>query len=311
MATTTSRPIMNEERDVDRLDLLHGAPVRMSWGAIFGGAVAALGVGALLHVLGFALGLTTLNPNDPSSLKGSGMFAGIWAVVTSLIALFVGGLVAGRGAGVMTRVSGAMHGLVMWGLTTVLGAMLIVSIVSRAVASLASVGGEVIQEGASAASGAQLDAQTIVAPLNERLRAEGKPTVTAQQLETATSEALKTAVRTGELDRRTLINSIAQHTSLSLADADELATRVESQIDQARTNMGSQLQTGAAKAAESTGKAFWGVFGALFLGLLAAVFGASLGVSKRQRVWAQWGMTPFETPGFDDPFGGQHLRGHV
>jgi hypothetical protein len=308
MATRES--ILNEEpradrETVERLDLLHGAPVRMSWGAIFGGAVAALSVGALLHVLGFALGLTTLNPQDPASLKGSGVFAGIWAVLTSLVALFVGGLVAGRGAGVMTRVSGAMHGLVMWGLTTLVGAMLIVSIVSRAVAGLASVGEGVIQQGTQAARG-QLNAQAIVDPINERLRAEGKPTVTAQQLEAASSDVMRQAVRTGQVDRRTLITSIAAHTNLSLADADQIATRIEQQMQGARTD----LQSGAAQAADTTGKAFWGVFGALFLGLLAAVFGASLGVSKRQRVWAQWGMTPFETPGFDDPFAGQHLRGH-
>jgi hypothetical protein len=49
-------------------------------------------------------------------------------------------------------------------------------------------------------------------------------------------------------------------------------------------------QTGALRAAEASGKAFWGVFGALLLGLIAAVIGGALGVphlvSPRRRVVA-------------------------
>ena len=76
---------------------------RISWGAIIGGAVTALGVGALLYALGFALGLSAINPDNPSSFRASSIFTGIWSLVTSFLALFAGGMVASRGAGVYTR----------------------------------------------------------------------------------------------------------------------------------------------------------------------------------------------------------------
>src|SRR5690349_15272686 len=93
-----------------------GPPVHLSWGAIFGGAVAALSVWALLYALGLAFGLSAVDPRNPGSLRASGIFTGIWSLVTPIIALFVGGAVASRGAGIVTRAGGALHGLVVWGL---------------------------------------------------------------------------------------------------------------------------------------------------------------------------------------------------
>src|SRR5688572_27849864 len=87
---------------------------KLSWGAIFGGAVAAIGVWILLYALGIAMGLSTINPNNPDSAQASGIFTGIWSLIAPLIALFVGGVVAGRAAGISTRLDGATHGLVMW-----------------------------------------------------------------------------------------------------------------------------------------------------------------------------------------------------
>jgi hypothetical protein len=95
---------------------------RISWGAIFGGTLVALGVWLLLHTLGLAAGLTAIDPNNPRSLRGVGIGTGIWSIVAPLIALFVGGYVAARSAGVLERGLGALHGAVLWGLTTVAGA---------------------------------------------------------------------------------------------------------------------------------------------------------------------------------------------
>ena len=68
---------------------------RVSWGAIFAGAVTALALWLLLYSFGLAVGLTVIDPSDTGSLKSSGIFTGIWGLVAPLVALFVGGLVAG------------------------------------------------------------------------------------------------------------------------------------------------------------------------------------------------------------------------
>ena len=53
---------------------------RLSWGAIFGGAVTALGLWVLLYAFGLAVGLSSLDPANPHSVRGSSIFTGVWAL---------------------------------------------------------------------------------------------------------------------------------------------------------------------------------------------------------------------------------------
>ncbi|HEY7373491.1 MAG TPA: hypothetical protein VIF57_15130 [Polyangia bacterium] len=275
------------ERMVDR--------PRLSWGAIFGGAVSALGLWVLLYAFGLAVGLSSLDPANPHSARASGIFTGVWAIIAPLIALFVGGWVAGRGSSIFTRGQGATHGLVVWGLTTLLGASMVALATSAIVGGAFTVGRAAVGAGGSAVGAAAsgsgsaarwlgIDANDLLGPVNQRLRAEGKPTVTAQQLEAGTRDVAQTAIRQGRLDRQTLTAAIVQNTGLSRADAEEIANDVQSRYQGVAAQVQSRLreaagkaETGALKAGDATGKAFWGVFGALALGLIAAVAGGAVG----------------------------------
>src|SRR5690349_21342143 len=105
----------------------------MSWGAIFGGAIAALGLWMMLSSFGAAVGLSSVDPQDPGSLKSAGIFTGIWNLLAAIGALLAGGLVAGRAGGAATRVGGALHGLVMWGLAVLAAVWLAGNVLSSAV----------------------------------------------------------------------------------------------------------------------------------------------------------------------------------
>jgi hypothetical protein len=268
---------------------LTSAPYTLSWGAIFGGAVAALGVGVLLHSLGLALGLTSINPQNLGSVRGSGLFLGIWGLFSSLVALFVGGFVAARGAGAFTRPAGVLHGLVMWGLTVIAGVWLMGNIASAAFSGVAQLGkaagdavagivGEPSQR-PELMTRIGITSSDVIAPLNERLRAEGKPQITPVQLQMATRDVVQQGVRQGKLDREQLVQAIAGRTALTRADANELASRMQAKFEASR----GELQTTALGAVEKTGKAVWAVFGALFLGLIAALAGAITAAPRRAR----------------------------
>ncbi|MDP2269453.1 MAG: hypothetical protein Q8K32_01905 [Archangium sp.] len=284
-----------------------GPPMKLSWSAIFGGVVAGLGIWALLYALGLALGLSAINPNNPESAKPSGVFGGIWGIIVPLIALFIGGAIAGRGAGMIHRMGGAIHGLVMWGVTTVVGAFLLGNLLTSALGGVVSLGSGAVKAGGSMISQGSnafgFNADDAIGPINERLQADGKPAITAAQLQSATRDVVSSAVRDGRVDRETLISSIENETALSRQDAEELAGRVQTQWDTAREN----VQTGALQAADATGKAFWGVFGALFLGMIAAVLGGAFGVTRRQQRLAEQDETPTvrvaetTTPSFRPP----------
>jgi hypothetical protein len=143
-----------------------------------------------------------------------------------------------------------------------------------------------------------LDWNDMLAPVNQRLRAEGKPPVQAGQIQSAAKDAIGTAVRTGRFDRTQFENALAQNTALSRADAQELSQRVEARVGEAVQNAKQSAEVGALKAADFTGKAFWGIFIALALGLIAALLGGILGV-PRVRVLREPGprtVAPEPTP---------------
>jgi hypothetical protein len=180
-------------------------------------------------------------------------------------------MVASRGSGALTKAGGALHGLVMWGLTTLIGLAMAFLLVSRIVGGVASLGGTAVSGAASAVAGVDagkiastfgIDADDALAPVNERLQAEGKPKISAEQLTAATRDIAQDSLRRGRVDREGLVASIAQHTALSRAGAEQVAAGVEQQIKSAGRKGGRTLEdvkTGALAAAEDTGKAFWGV----------------------------------------------------
>jgi hypothetical protein len=254
----------------------------ISWGAVFAGVFVSLGLWLLLHTLGLAAGLTAINPDNPGTLRGIGIGTGIWSIVAPLIALFVGGLVASRTAGPIDRGTGAVHGAVLWGLTTLLGVVLIAVAISSAVGAGLRAGGAILGAAGKAApspSSLPLDVNDVLGPVNQRLQQQGAPPVTAAQIQAATRDAVSQATRQGRLDRETVIAALVGNTGLDRADAEQVATRIESQFNQ---SLG-ELRHGALETAEATGKALWAVFFAMLLGLISAVAGAIVGVSRRQR----------------------------
>ena len=118
----------------------------VEWASIFGGALAALGVTAILLTLGPGLGLTTVSPwsfNNPSPTT-FGTVAAIWLVVTQWLSSAFGGYLAGRlrtkWVGIRTEevfFRDTAHGLLAWALATVLMAAL-VTLGSAATAGVAA-----------------------------------------------------------------------------------------------------------------------------------------------------------------------------
>jgi hypothetical protein len=95
-----------------------GLPLkRISWSAVFAGVIAALIIHILLGILGTAIGATTIDPQqEQNPLQHLGTGALIWTGVSMLIAMGVGSYVAGR----LAQREGALHGLLMFGVSTIL-----------------------------------------------------------------------------------------------------------------------------------------------------------------------------------------------
>ncbi|HKF95864.1 MAG TPA: hypothetical protein VKB96_14990, partial [Gammaproteobacteria bacterium] len=119
----------------------YAAVRRVSWGAIFAGTVVAMVVQIVLTLLGLGIGLGVVNPTV-GSLNNVGMGAAIWLGVSTLISLFIGGYFAGRLAGIPAKPDGALNGIVVWGLATLLSLYLATSVVGTAVSGVAGLLGQ-------------------------------------------------------------------------------------------------------------------------------------------------------------------------
>jgi len=302
MAEVVREGVAAREVDVVPTEVVAERP-GLRWGAIVAGAVTALGICALLYDFGLAVGLSRINPTAARALRPAGLFAGVWALIVPLVALFVGGWVAGRGAGIVGRGGGAVHGLVMWSLTTIIAGAFIATALSVAFRDIALVGQAVARAGGEAVAtlggGEQggggvpfvgLDANQALQPVNDRLQAEGKPPVPAGTIDAATKQATQNALTQGRFDKQGLEQSIVAETGLSQADAAQVADRLEAQYQDRMSDLDTRAQsaaqnakTGALRVAEKSSRAFWGIFGAMFLGLIAAVVGGAGGASMFPR----------------------------
>lgn len=110
---------------------------RIRWGPILGGIFVAIATQLILSALGAAIGLIT---------GSSGVVTGIWAVVSLLIALFIGSWVTAAGCSPMNKKTAMLHGLIFWATTLALSAWLLASGVSGAFGVVASNAGEVLNQ---------------------------------------------------------------------------------------------------------------------------------------------------------------------
>ena len=176
--------------------------------AILAGVAIALVVSLLLNILGVAIGLAILDPQNGDQARGLGIGGMIWWLVASIIALFVGGWVAGRLAGVPRRLDGAVHGAVTWAVTTLFTIYLITSAVGtiiggtfRVLGQTAEVAGQVAgpmvqEEGVPRAADANWERVSM--EVRQALRATDAPLVQRPQLEQRADQLADAARQRGE-----------------------------------------------------------------------------------------------------------------
>ena len=110
---------------------LAGRPVTIPgirWGAIFAGIAVGISIQFALALLGLATGLTTLDTAEGETVSPTTSLIG--ADLSRVVAGLVGAYVAARMSGLKRQVDGLLQGVVTWGVTTLMIAILATSISS-------------------------------------------------------------------------------------------------------------------------------------------------------------------------------------
>jgi hypothetical protein len=126
---------------------------KANWGALFAGFFVGMGLLFLLLSLGAAIGLTSVDPRDFGAWRTAGIGVGIWGGLSAIAASFGSAWVAGRMSTSLDRVSGMLHGVVLWGLTWAVVLWLGAMLVSSAVGGAVRAAGTAMQSAATASGG--------------------------------------------------------------------------------------------------------------------------------------------------------------
>lgn len=102
---------MNDSRTGPRLEDLASVGTRVSWGAILSGAFLALGIYFLFATIGAAVGLTAADRVSNTTAEYSAV---AWAIGTTVVALFVGGLITSLFTAGENKSEAVCSGIIMW-----------------------------------------------------------------------------------------------------------------------------------------------------------------------------------------------------
>jgi hypothetical protein len=272
-----------------------------AWGAIIAGAVAGLATHILLMMLLTAIGLGAADPatsENPVATFGTGT-AIAWTI-SALIALFVGGWVAGRCAARVHSVSGAVHGFLVWCVATIASLLLVASGAGALVGGTARVLGEglsalgkplagaadLAKEAVGEASGAINSMIDEVAENPQVKSAAGGVAAARREIGQALRQLFREGGNLREPGARNATVQALTRAGLSEADATRMVDRWIASMEELRTQLDRAKQAAAVKAreladkaAEATAKgALWGFIGFVF-GAVAASFGGRRGQS--------------------------------
>jgi basic membrane lipoprotein Med (substrate-binding protein (PBP1-ABC) superfamily) len=260
--------------------LLH----KVSWGAIFAGVVVALVMQVLLTMLGAGIGIATLDPGTGDNPEAStfSITAGIWYVLSGIVAAFVGGYIAARMSGKTLPTTGAFHGLTTWALTTLLVLYFLTStvgmIVGGAFSGIASAVGGLSDTVAETAAPIVAEANPLEA-IEGQVRSIGTD---PGALNNAAINAMRALIMGNDADanaaRQNAAQALATARGIPLEQAKQQVTQMEQQYNQAVERAKQQATEAADTTASVVSTGALLAFVSLVLGAIAGWFGGRSGV---------------------------------
>lgn len=274
MSSVAHEPHYNRrvsDRTSSYASLLHAQGIKVSWGGIWGGVLLAVGLLILLTALGVAVGVSAVQPGETeASTLGTG--AGIWAAISLLLALFIGGFAATRLGAITDRATGFFEGALVWVVSILLmgyfagsgvgllagGAFKMIGGASQAIGS--------VMQGQGGGSGG-VDVSGSVDQILQRLRDPS----TAQQVAQVTGMP--------ESEVRQSLQSTAQRVEASRDNPSQAAAEAKQGMSQLmeKAKSSGALQQKAEEVKPAVSKTAWITFGALLLSLILAIIGAMAG----------------------------------
>ena len=299
MSATTVSP--NSAHLTTSTELISGAEGahthrRISWQAIFAGVIVTVSVQILLSLLGAGVGFGMVHTAASASPDAGsfGMGAGLWWLVSNLVALAAGGYVAAWLAGVSLGFDGMLHGLVTWGVATLLTIYLLSSAVGGLLGGALSVTGSTLSAAGDTLKSAapQLAQAAGLSPdvMQQQVQSYLQPTdpdpasMNAQDAQKAVASELTTYALGGAdapAAKARIVAIMAAQMHVSPADATKKFDDTQAKLTQAKDQAVQKAKAAADASASAASTGSLLAFGTFLLGAIAAAFGGFAAVGRR------------------------------
>lgn len=280
---------------------------RVSWGAVLAGVVLALVVQFLLNMLGIGIGIATLDPGagDNPAASTFSIVAGLWFLVSGIVAAYAGGYIAGRLSGSSFGSTAALHGVTSWAAATLVVMYLLTSAVGGIIGGVFTgvtslVGGA----GRTAATTAQVAAPGIAAATDpfgaiERQLREATGANDPAALRDVAVSAVRAALTGDQAQaqeaRERAVQALAKAQNIPVEEARNNVVQYEQEYRQAIEQAKQQAVQATQKTATVVSRgALFGFF-AMVLAAIAAWFGGRSGTvppTLSERVAAELSRRP-------------------
>ena len=272
---------------------------RVSWPAIFAGVVIAIAIQLVLALLGAGIGLSLVDPVEGTtpSAGGFGIGAGIYWILSTIVALGAGSYAATRVAGVADRFDGIVHGLTIWGVTLILTLYLVTSAVGgiiggafRTVGTVAGAAGQGV--GATAptlAKAAGIDATDLQDQAAAYLQAApaDPAAMTPQEAQKEIAKQLPGLAaggsRASQAEDR-IVSIVAAQQKIPRAEAQRKVDDAKAGFVEAKNETVQVAKSAADGAANGAASTSFMVVLALLIGAASSVFGGIAATRRRDRV---------------------------
>lgn len=282
----------------------------LSWGAILAGLTAAIALQVLFMLLGAGLGFAIYSPlTDANPIADFGVGAIIVQGISAVFSLWFGGWVAGRFAPKGVR-TGWLHGFLVWCAATVAGVLIVsagagwalgdlsklgcggLSMAGKPAAVLAESAGSVAKEAAKNSSDT-LESFVDEASGNASTGSTPGATIrTKREVGMAVARLFDPAQAANTAaNRAALVKVLADHGSMSEADAGKTITQWTESYDHLQADLAvikheaeQKARVAAAKAAKALAIFSLCTFVAFVLGGLAASCGGSHGACHARKL---------------------------
>ncbi len=259
-----------------------GSVTHISWGSVIAGTIIALMVQFTWIMLGLAIGFGVAPPAvQGGALGGLGIGAAIWWILGSIISLFVGGWVASRMAGIQRLFDGILHGLVTWGLVT----LITVYILSSGIGTVIGGAFGVVRDALTVSGQVASSLPQIYGQLTGGQGGMGN-IVNELQQSGATNPQIMNEVRNNvqkmlqgnytSADRKKMIGVISANSDLNNQQATALVQKIENTVQQAPAQL-QQAQQTAQEVAQTAARVLSVAAIASFIMLILTAGAAGLG----------------------------------